>query len=108
MNRYMMIRRLRGPAFLLLLGVCALLNQLHMLSFGRAWPLFLILWGVMLLAERAAISEEDMPPYPPPGYPAAPQAGGPGAGVAQTQETGIVPLHGDEIVHRDREEGGEQ
>ncbi|HEX8810826.1 MAG TPA: hypothetical protein VF742_02420 [Terracidiphilus sp.] len=108
MNRYMMIRRLRGPAFLLLLGVCALLHQMHLLSFGRAWPLFLILWGVMLLAERAAISQEDMPPYPPPGYPVGPQVAGPVGGVAQTQETGIVPLHGDEIIHRDREEGGEQ
>jgi hypothetical protein len=113
MNRYMMIRRLRGPAFLLLLGVCALLHQLHLLSVWRAWPLFLILWGVMLLAERAAIHEADMPPYPPPGYPVAPQANPPvaGAAPAQTTETGIVPVHGDEITHRrtngDANDGGE-
>jgi hypothetical protein len=100
MNRYLMIRRLRGPAFLLLLGVCALLHQLNLLTWWHAWPLFLILWGVMLLAERAAISEADLPPYPPPGYPATPQANPPGAAPAQTTETGIVPVHGDEITHR--------
>jgi hypothetical protein len=110
MNRYLMIRRLRGPAFLLLLGVCALLHQLNLLSVWRAWPLFLILWGVMLLAERAAIHEADMPPYPPPGYPPNPQAGG--TGPVQTTETGIVPVHGDEITHRrtngDTSDGGQQ
>ena len=103
MNRYLMIRRLRGPAFLLLLGVCALLHQLNMLSVWRAWPLFLILWGVMLLAERAALHEADMPPYPPPGYPVAPPAAG--GGPVPATETGIVPVHGDEITHRFSGEG---
>jgi hypothetical protein len=114
MNRYMMIRRLRGPAFLLLLGICALLHQLNMLSVWHAWPLFLILWGVMLLAERAAINEADMPPYPPAGsppsgYPVPPQPNPPttGAAPAQTAETGIVPPHGDEITHRGTDGGGE-
>ena len=110
MNRYLMIRRLKGPAFLLLVGVCALLNQLHLLSWWRSWPLFLILWGVMLLAERAAMNEGDLPPYPPAGYPGAPQPNPPAAPV-QTTETGIVPVHGDEITHRgtngDRNDGGE-
>ena len=116
MNRYLMIRRLRGPAFLLLLGICAMLHQLNMLSVWHAWPLFLILWGVMLLAERAAISEADIPPYPPAGYPASgypgtPQPNPPAAGAVQTTETGIVPVHGDEITHRrtngDGNDGGE-
>ena len=48
MNRYLMIRRLRGPAFLLLLGICAMLHQLNMLSVWHAWPLFLILLCVVL------------------------------------------------------------
>jgi hypothetical protein len=116
MNRYMMIRRLRGPLFLLLLGVCALLHQLHLLTWGHSWPLFLILWGVLLLAERAAINEADLPPFPDPmgspyGSPyasAGPVAGsGVGAAPAQTVSTSIVPVHGDEITHRDTN-GGEQ
>jgi len=57
MNSWVLIRRLRGPAFLLLLGVTALLNQWDILGFGRSWPLYLILWGVMSLAERAALSQ---------------------------------------------------
>jgi hypothetical protein len=64
MNRYIFIRRLRGPAFLLLVGVIALLNQADILSWGHAWPLFLILMGVMLLAERAALVGQPIPPYP--------------------------------------------
>ena len=37
MNRYILIRRLRGPAFLLLVGVIALLAQFGILSWGRSW-----------------------------------------------------------------------
>jgi hypothetical protein len=127
MNRYLMIRRLRGPLFLLLLGVCALLHQMNVLTWWHAWPLFLILWGVMLLAERAAINEADLPPYPG-GYPgvnpgpnpganagpnmgpyAGPTPGVPGQNVnpAPTAATAIVPVHGDEITHRGND-GGEQ
>ncbi len=40
MNRYLLIRRLRGPAFLLLVGVIALLAQANILSWGKSWPLF--------------------------------------------------------------------
>jgi hypothetical protein len=117
MNRYLMIRRLRGPLFLLLLGVCALLHQMNMLSIWHMWPLFLILWGVMLLAERAAINEADLPPYAGPG--AGPQGTYPSTGAAgqgvtpapvPTVETSIVPVHGDEITHRGNGDngGGEQ
>jgi hypothetical protein len=77
MSRYMMIRRLRGPAFLLLVGVLALLNQADILSWGKSWPFFLILAGMLVLAERAALaSEGGYPPYPGQPYPGAPQPGG--------------------------------
>jgi hypothetical protein len=70
MNHYIMIRRLRGPAFLLLVGVLALLNQAHILSWGKSWPLYLILGGVLLLAERAALATGgDFPQTPYPGQP---------------------------------------
>ena len=69
MNRWMLIRRLRGPAFLLMFGVTALLHEWHILSFGQSWPLYLVLAGVLTLAERAAFTVPDasqMPPqYPP-------------------------------------------
>ena len=67
MNSWLLIRRLRGPAFLILLGVTALLNQWGVLSFSRSWPLYLILAGVIGLAERAAIAVA--PPVAPGIYP---------------------------------------
>lgn len=68
MNRWLVIRRLRAPAFLILFGILALLNQWHVIGFGRSWPLFLILGGLLLLAERAAL----IPPADPADfYPAA-------------------------------------
>ena len=73
MSRYIMIRRLRGPAFLLLVGALALLNQADILSWGKSWPFFLILAGLLKLAERAAMaSEGSYPPYPGSPYPGAP------------------------------------
>jgi hypothetical protein len=69
MNAWLLIRRLRGPAFLILVGITALLNQWGVLSFGRSWPLYLILAGVLGLAERAAIAAA--PPAVPPLYPGA-------------------------------------
>jgi hypothetical protein len=97
-----LIRRLRGPAFLLLVGVIALLNQADILSWGHAWPLFLILAGVLLLAERAALATEGYPPYPGtyPGYPAEtyPPACQPTA-PPQTTSTSIVPANDDYDRH---------
>jgi Domain of unknown function (DUF5668) len=82
MNTWLLIRRLRGPAFLLLVGITALLNQWDVLSFGRSWPLYLILFGVMSLAERAALSQAQMDAFDPiTGQPRPPDAtvyGGPG------------------------------
>ena len=57
MTTWLLIRRLRGPAFLILVGITALLNQWGVLSFSRSWPLYLILAGVIGLAERAAAGD---------------------------------------------------
>jgi LiaI-LiaF-like transmembrane region len=66
MNRYIMIRRLRGPAILLLIGTLALLRQMGAIPhFWRLfWPLLLIMLGVLLLAERAALAAEGYPMFP--------------------------------------------
>src|ERR1700734_3040098 len=79
MNSWLLIRRLRGPAFLILIGITALLNQWGVLSFGRSWPLYLILAGVIGLAERAALANAPPGPLYPDVY--APQTYSPGAAV---------------------------
>jgi len=75
MSRYIMIRRLRFPAILLLTGGVALLHQTGVIDRFWHWyfPLLLILLGVAMLAERAALAAEGgYPPMPYPGYQAAP------------------------------------
>ncbi|HEX3940429.1 MAG TPA: DUF5668 domain-containing protein [Acidobacteriaceae bacterium] len=71
MNRWLLIRRMRGPAFLVLFGILALLNQWGVVSLRRSWPLCLIALGLILLAERVALlagfppyGADDMQPYP--------------------------------------------
>jgi hypothetical protein len=88
LSRYILIRRLRGPAFLLLVGVMALMAQAHILGWDKSWPLFLILGGVIALAERAALAAEGgVPPAPYPGTPYA----GPYAGPYQNPAPGQYP-----------------
>jgi hypothetical protein len=98
MSRYILIRRLRGPAFLLLVGVNALLAQAHILGWGESWPFYLILWGVLMLAERAALAAEGYPGYPNyPGTnsgtndPAASYPAGQSAQPAGSAETALIP-----------------
>src|SRR3974390_177564 len=66
MNKYILIRRLRGPAILLLLGTTLLLWQSGLVEFWDLFiPLLLILIGVLKLAERAALAAAgDELPYP--------------------------------------------
>ena len=113
MNSYIMIRRLRGPAFLLLVGVLALLNQANILSWGRSWPLFLILAGVLKLAERAVLAAGGYPvmPYPGTQYPGTQYPGAPdprsstGYGPYPGQpEAFIAPSHQSDL--NKEEEGG--
>jgi hypothetical protein len=114
-NRYLLIRRLRGPAFLLLVGIDALLAQAHIIGWSRSWPFYLILAGVLALAERAALAADGPPPPPPyagdpyagPPYPGAPYAGAPYSGApyagqqgpvtSASESTSIVPAHRDEF-----------
>jgi hypothetical protein len=110
---------LYGPAFLLLVGVNALLNQAGILHWGQSWPFYLILIGVLKLAERAALAADGYPQWPtPPQQPGWPPQGMPFQGAppapapesAQTpaqpaSSSSIIPSIPVEIV---KKEGGEQ
>jgi hypothetical protein len=96
MNKYILIRRLRGPAVLLLLGIVALLHEADLIDFwGMFVPLLLILIGVLKLAERAALAAAgDEVPYPGSPYPygAAAQYGPAAQAAGQAQPgTAMVP-----------------
>jgi hypothetical protein len=101
MSRYILIRRLRGPAFLLLVGMNALLAQSHILGWGESWPFYLILAGVLMLAERAALAAEGYPAYPDApysgvndqgsSYHGAPQPPAAQSTQAASAETALVP-----------------
>ncbi len=115
MSRYIMIRRLRFPAILLLIGFVALLHESGAIEhfWHLFWPLLLILVGVLLLAERAALAAEG---YPPVAFPCAPYPGAPYAGAvdpaATTSQppaqpgTSIVPANSQDLGHDP--EGGQQ
>jgi len=97
MNRYILVRRLRGPAILLLIGVIALLHSTGVVdSFSRwFWPLLFILLGLIMLAERAALASEDGYPGWPFGPAPHPGSIDPNAGTGVPaypgQPTAIVP-----------------
>jgi len=89
MNRYILIRRLRGPAILLLLGIVALLHEADLVDgWSLFFPLLLILIGVLKLAERAALAAAGDAAT----YPGTPYSYGAPVGAVQPQPgTSIVP-----------------
>jgi len=80
MNRYIFLHRIKGPAMILVFGVTALLDQWNILSYSRSWPLYLIVLGLLQLAERAAWTQAQAQyPYPGPNQgPQGPYQGYPG------------------------------
>ena len=87
MNRYFLIRRLRGPAILLLIGVVALMHSTGLVQhpWHWFWPLLLILIGVLLLAERALLAADG-------GYQMWPYNGAPNQNPYGS--TGVPPYQG--------------
>lgn len=109
MNTYLWIHRAKFPVMLLVFGVTALLNQYDVISYGKSWPLYLITFGILQLAERAAWSQAQasspaQPPYL--GYPYQNQAAAypaPASAPPASPSTSlsITPV----VTPRDGEEG---
>jgi hypothetical protein len=76
MNRaYLLIRAVRGPLLLITLGVLLMLQRTTSFHLGLSWPVFIIVLGVLKLAERAVLQggvgapapgASTFPPPPPP------------------------------------------
>ena len=73
--RMRLFSALRGSVWVVLVGVMFLLSTFGILSWGRSWPLFIIVAGLMTVFERTAYSNAAAsipvyptpPPAPPPG-----------------------------------------
>jgi hypothetical protein len=74
--RVRLFSALRGSIWVILVGVMFLLSSFGILSWGRSWPLFIIVAGLMAFFERTAYSSAAAPggPWYPPQQPPAPPA----------------------------------
>jgi hypothetical protein len=70
--KYRLFHALRGAIWIILVGVLFLLDSSHILSWGRSWPLFIIVAGIMAFLQRAAFSAAAAAAYHP--YTPPPQA----------------------------------
>jgi len=57
-----------GPIVLITIGVLFLLQQMHVASFNRLWPVILLAIGVVKVLQETASTEghTNSPPPPPP------------------------------------------
>ena len=78
MNSANLIQAVRGPILLITLGVLMVVDYAGQFSFGRTWPVLIIVFGLLKLLERVVA-----PPPPPPQYagPPAPPPYGAGGNV---------------------------
>jgi len=89
MNQYLFLRRMRGPIILLTFGITAILDEYAGISYGHSWPLYIIVWGLLKLAENAILAQNPpVSPAPWPGYQAGYQAP---VGTGTTTYTGAGP-----------------
>ncbi len=89
--RLRLVRALQSSVWVVLTGVLFLLDNLNILSWGRSWPLFIIVGGVMAFVQRGASSATQQVPYtgygtvPPPPSPVPP------APTPQAPGTSLIP-----------------
>ena len=69
MNAANLFSAIRGPVMLITIGVLFAFDHVGTFSFGRTWPLLIIVFGVLKLLERVSVGQPQVPPYsgPTPG-----------------------------------------
>ena len=88
--RLRLIRALQSSVWVVLVGVLFLLDTLHVLSWGRSWPLFIIVGGIMAFVQRSAYTSAARPDLYP-NYPPAPPPQPPPTATPPAAETSIAP-----------------
>lgn len=85
--RQRLFRAARGSVWVVLVGLLFLLDSFNILSWGRSWPLFIIVAGIMAFVQRTAYSAAPPLPYNyvPPVAPAPP-------GPSATPSAAVVPV----------------
>jgi len=63
-----LVRAVRGPLMLILVGTLFAFDRFSDLTIGRTWPVFLIALGILLFAERAIGTRAVEPGGPQGGY----------------------------------------
>jgi hypothetical protein len=80
--QFRLFRALRGSVWVTLIGVLFLLDSFDILSWGRSWPVIIIVAGLMAIFQRVSYNSAMTAPYPYPTGPVAPAA---------TPVTSIIP-----------------
>lgn len=88
--RIRLFSALRGSVWVVLVGVMFLLSSFDILSWGKSWPLFIIVAGVMILAEKSLYNPASVPPAYPVPPAAAPPA--PASAVPPSPENPTEPF----------------
>jgi hypothetical protein len=82
MNGSNLFCAIRGPVMLITIGALFALDHNGFVSFGRTWPLLIIVFGVLKLLERVVVGTVPPQSYPPPpSYSGTTPGGAPGGGV---------------------------
>lgn len=58
----LLLRALRGPLTLILIGTLFVIDHSGVLSFTKTWPIIIIFLGIIRLGERALAPEQTPPP----------------------------------------------
>jgi len=86
--RFRLFHALRGAIWIVLVGVLFLLDSFRILSWGRSWPLFIIVAGLMAIFHRATYSAAAAASYNPYANPYAPP---PPTAPPPSPVTSVVP-----------------
>ena len=104
--RVRLVRALTGSVWVILVGVIFLLASLNILSWGKSWPLYIIVAGVIAILRRSAYSAaaDSGDPYPPPS-PTPDPTTPPATSTAIVPVTLTEPAPHDSDTHNHDQEG---